>query len=363
MASANPTLETLGWNETFAQSFDGIRRGQLEPGRVAVEDKHHYVVFTTRGPLTGKVAGRLLHRASSAADLPKVGDWVAFTAVSREDKAIIHQLLPRRTKLSRKIVGRETEEQVLVTNVDIAFVVQALDRTFNLALLQRHLAMVREGGVKPVAVLNKSDLCDDILTKLAAVERVTRDAPVIAVSAKTGQAMESLTQLVRPGETIVFIGASGVGKSTLINHIYGDEIQATTEVRESDDKGRHMTSWRELIVLPNGGLVIDTPGMREFQMWLADERGQEAFADIEELAAGCHFRNCSHTVEQRCAVRAAVENDRLPRERYESYLKLQRELAFLERAAHRRSYLDRKRRSKLARLSSDKFSQHREDEG
>ena len=185
-------------------------------------------------------------------------------------------MLPRRTKLSRKVTGRETEEQVLVTNVDIAFVVQALDRSFNLALLQRHLAMVVEGGVKPVVVLNKADLCDDVLAKLAAVEPVAADAPVVAVSAKTGRAIDRLTQLILPRETMVFIGASGVGKSSLINQIYGEEVQATMEVRESDAKGRHMTSWRELIVLPNGGLVIDTPGMREFQMWLAGEGGLEA---------------------------------------------------------------------------------------
>src|ERR1044071_5343330 len=171
---------------------------------------------------------------------------------------MIHAVLPRRSKLSRKIVGREIEEQVLVANVDIAFAVQSLDGSFNPALLQRHLAMIVEGGVKPVVVLNKVDLCDDVLEKLAAVERVAADAPVIAVSAKTGRALDSLTQLILPGQTVVFIGASGVGKSTLINQLYGEDIMPTTEVRESDSKGRHTTSWREMIELPNGGLVIDT---------------------------------------------------------------------------------------------------------
>jgi ribosome biogenesis GTPase len=338
------TLETLGWNTERERAFAPSRQNHLEPGRVAVEDKHHYMIFGAAGTLTGKVTGRLLHQASPA-ELPKVGDWVAFSPVPKEEgKAQIHQVLPRRTKLSRKIVGRETEEQVLVTNVDIAFVVQALDRSFNPATLQRHLAMVIEGGVKPVVVLNKTDLCEDILSKLATVESVAADAPVIAVSARTGQAMDSLTQLVRPGETIVFIGASGVGKSSLINQIYGEEIQATTEVRESDAKGRHTTSWRELIVLPNGGLVIDTPGMREFQMWLAGEGGQGTFADIEEIAVRCHFRDCSHTVEKRCAVLDAVERGELARERYESYVKLKRELNYLEVAAHQRRWLDKKRR-------------------
>lgn len=344
------TLEALGWSEAFEKDFAPWRERGLHPGRVAVEDKHHYVIFADGGPFIGKITGKLLHEAKRPAALPKVGDWVAFSLVPREEgRAIIHYVVPRRTKLSRKIAGRETEEQVLVTNVDIAFAVQALDRSFNPALLQRHLVMVNEGGVKPVVVLNKVDICDDVLEKLAMVEKVAGSAPVIAVSALTGQAMDSLTQLVRPGETIVFMGPSGVGKSSLINRIYGDEVQATTEVRESDAKGRHTTTWRELIVLPNGGLVIDTPGMREFHIWLADEGVHEAFRDIEALSVQCHFRNCSHTVEKRCAVLEAVERGELSRERYDHFIKLKRELAFLDNAAHQREFRERKRRANAAR--------------
>jgi ribosome biogenesis GTPase / thiamine phosphate phosphatase len=347
-------LETLGWNSDRETSFAAFRANDFEPGRVAIEDKHHYVVLTAGGECLARIAGKLLHQAASPADLPKVGDWVALRTLPHERKVVIHHVLPRRTKLSRKFPGRAATEQVLVTNVDIAFAVQALDSTFNPALLQRHLAMVLEGGAKAVVVLNKADLCEDILAKLAAVERVAADAPVIAVSARTGQAMESLTQLLRPGETIVFVGASGVGKSSLINTLYGEEIQATTEVRERDAKGRHTTSWRELIQLPNGGLVIDTPGMREFHMWLAGEDGREAFADIEELALKCHFRSCSHTVEKRCAVLEAVAQGGLARERFDSYLKLKRELAFLDLAAHRREFQENKRRQKMARGSFEK---------
>lgn len=359
MSEKTLSIQTLGWNAALEKSFAGFREKGFEPGRVAEEDKHHYVIFAESGTLLGKVTGKFLHETRSRALLPKVGDWVAFSPVRKEeDKAQIHAVLPRRTKLSRKVPGRETEEQVLVTNVDIAFVVQALDRSFNPAQLQRHLAMVVDGGVKPVVVLNKADLCDDILEKLATVERIAADAPVIAVSARTGRAIDSLTQLIRPGETIVFVGASGVGKSSLINFLYGEEILPTTEVRESDSKGRHTTSWRELIVLPNGGLVIDTPGMREFQMWLAGESGQEAFADVEEIAVRCHFRSCSHTVEKRCAVLAAVEGGELARDRYENFLKLKRELSSLNEAARQRQHIERKRakgaeRSRNARRPID----------
>jgi len=192
-----------------------------------------------------------------------------------------------------------------------------------------------------------------VLEKLATVEHVAGDTPVIAVSAKTGRAMDSLRQLVRPGETIVFLGPSGVGKSSLINHLCGDEVQATAEVRESDAKGRHTTTWRELIVLPGGGLVIDTPGMREFHMWLAGEIGRDAFADVEELAVRCHFRNCSHTVEKRCVVLEAVAKGELAKERYESYLKLKRELEFLAKATREKPSSREQRRRAAGQRTND----------
>jgi len=347
MPSRPVSLESLGWNDSWLQHFRALERSGLEPGRVAVEDKHHYIVLTSEGPLTGKVTGKLLHEAESPAELPKVGDWVALVARRDEDKAVIHGVLPRRTRLSRKIAGRTTDEQVLVANVDVAFVVQGLDRPFSPALLQRHLVMAREGGVKPVVVLNKADLCHDVLEQLAIAEKAAADAPVIAVSAKTGRAIDSLTQLIRPLETVVFVGPSGAGKSSLINRIYGDDILATTEVRDRDAKGRHTTSWRELIVLPNGGLVIDTPGMREFHLWLAAQGASESFPDIEALAPGCRFRDCGHTTEKGCAVLAAIAAGELARQRLDDYRKLQNELSSLNRAARdrRTAYRDRRPRT------------------
>jgi len=298
-----------------------------------VQDKHHYVLFAGEGELLAQIAGKLLHGLKSDADLPKVGDWVAYKpTMPGEPKAVIQAVLPRRTRIGRKIPGRETEEQVLVTNIDIAFVVLALDETFNPRLLERFLLMVIEGGVKPVVVLNKADLCEDLDAHVTEAEQCAGDAPVVAVSAKTRRAMKNVLEFIRPGSAVVFIGSSGVGKSSIINRLYGEAIQPTTEVRDADSKGRHTTTWRELIVLPNDGLVIDTPGMREFQLWVAGEGIQEAFPDIELLALKCRFRECRHEKEKDCAVRAALDSGVLSQERFGNFLKLRRELEFLNKA-------------------------------
>jgi ribosome biogenesis GTPase len=251
------------------------------------------------------------------------------------------------------------DEQVLATNIDVAFAVQALDESFRPALLQRHLVMVFESGARPVAILNKADLCGDVPAKLAEVAIAAPQVPCVVVSAKTGAGIAELQQLIRPGETIVFIGSSGVGKSTLINDLYGEEVQATMEVRERDSKGRHTTTWRELILLPNGALVIDTPGMREFQMWVADDGMREAFADLEELGTKCHFRDCTHTVENRCAVLQAVASGQLTRERYESFLKLHRELQYLADAQRKHSWSSRRRGSRTAQRAFTRADRQR----
>ncbi len=349
------TLETLGWTLVLD---DGFRSGpwkDLEPARVAIEDRQHYRIFAASGELSAHVSGRLLHETRLASDLPKVGDWVAVAVLPNEDRAVIHGVLPRRTKLSRKIPGRLTEEQILVANIDVAFIVQALDGSFNARRLERYLVMVLEEGVQPVVVLNKLDVGDDIPRKIAEARARSGATPVIAVSAVTGQGMEAVVGFIRPGLTLALIGASGVGKSTLINQIVGEEIQATTEVRSPDGKGRHTTSWRELIILPNGGLIIDTPGLRELQLWSADSGLDEAFADIDALAVRCHFRDCTHTVEKRCAVLDTLASGGLASDRYQSYLKLRREAADLAGSQNQRSYLRKKRDDKRAQRVFNKF--------
>jgi ribosome biogenesis GTPase len=349
-------LAALGWNPSLEESFAEWRAKGCEPGRVAVEDKHHYMVLTAGGEFLARISGRVRHEAASPSELPKVGDWTAVKRLPKEEKVVIHRVLPRRTRLSRKVPGRETEEQVLVTNIDLVFVVQALDGSFNARRMQRHLVMVSESGARAVVVLNKADICADAADALDEARRAAGDAPVLCVSAQTGRGIREIAALIPAATTAVFIGSSGVGKSSLINRLYGEEVQGTLEVRESDSKGRHATTSREMILLANGGIVIDTPGTREFHMWTADYGMGGAFQEIDALAAGCHYRDCRHLTEKKCAVREAVEAGRMERERYESYLKLQQEIGNLTRSQTKRTYLVKKRLTKIARRTSEKWN-------
>jgi ribosome biogenesis GTPase len=353
MATPSPSLSELGWNEARETAFAPHRAAGLEPARVAIQDKHHYVVLHSAGGVVARASGKLLHESRSSGETPRVGDWVAIARRDGEERAIIHAILPRRTKLSRKLPGRGTTEQVLVTNVDVAFVVQALDKSFNRRLLERFLLMVLDGGIQPAVVLNKVDLCDDPEAAIAEAKLCAVEAPIVAVCALTGKGMHGLRRLIQPGTTAVFIGTSGVGKSSLINALYGDEVQATTDVREQDHKGRHTTTWREMIALPSGGLVIDTPGMREFQLWMAGEGIHEAFPDIEQLAWQCRFRNCTHTTEKHCAVLAATADGTVTKDRYEGFLKLRRELEFLAEAHHRHEAISRRTDRRRQRSNED----------
>jgi ribosome biogenesis GTPase len=346
MTDRAPAIARLGWNAHWDSLFAPHTRAGWLPGRVAVEDKHHYQIYAEVGTWTGKVTGKFRSQARTQADFPKVGDWVAFEPQAGEERARIHAVLPRATQLARKRKGRETIAQVLVTNVDLAFIVHGLDRELNVRLIERFLVMTREGGVQPVVLFNKTDLDAQSARKVAQLRQAIGTVPVLTTCALTGRGFDQLEPLLRPGRTVVFMGASGVGKSSLINRLYGEEIQATTDVREGDAKGRHTTTWREMILLPGGGLVIDTPGMREFHMWLSGEGIHEAFPEIESLALRCHFRDCSHTREQRCAVQEAVRAGELSEGRYQSFLKLQRELEFLENA-HRHQERQAQRRHAL----------------
>lgn len=325
-------LTQLGWNADWEAAFAPHRAAGLVPARVASEDRHYYTVFTTDAELLAQVTGRLLHD-SAPTQLPKAGDWVAVAPHAGEGKATIHAVLPRATQVSRKVAGRKADEQVLGANLDVVFVVQGLDDNFNLRRLERFLVMVHEGGAKPVIILNKTDLCPQTPQRLAEVQAAVGETPVLAVCAISGSGVKGLWRWIHEGVTVAFLGSSGVGKSTLINRLFGEELQDTLPVRAKDAKGRHTTTRRELLVLPRGGVVMDTPGMREFHLWLADTGLQDTFPEIEEIALRCHFSGCGHTVEKRCAVIAAVEAGHITPDRYRNYLKLRDDLKKISKTA------------------------------
>ena len=336
-------LTKLGWNADLNQQFAPHHAKGLVPARVAVEDKHFFRVWTAEAELLAQVTGHCLHEArGSNAKLPKVGDWVAVKLVANEEKAMIQCILPRRTQLSRKMTGRGSTEHILATNIDTAFMVTAADASFDAARLEQMLVMAHESGARPVVLLNKIDLCDDLDARLADASRVAGGALVLSVCALSGRGVKKLAQLIQPGDTAVFIGTSGVGKSSLINRLYGEDIQATVEVRTQDAKGRHATSWREMIFLPQGGVVIDTPGMREFHIWIASEGSKQRFPEVDALAVRCRFRDCTHTKENQCAVLEALAAGTLPRERHDSFLKLQLEIRHRRAAGQRTAWRDRK---------------------
>jgi ribosome biogenesis GTPase / thiamine phosphate phosphatase len=339
----------LGWNDSLHQAFESWRdTPHVQPGRVLIEFNYLYRVWVPAGELEAVLSGRLKHRAASRGDLPAVGDWVVVRKRPDEDRGAIVAVLPRRSRFSRKMAGQVTDEQVVAANVDVVFVVMALDNDFSLRRLERYLLLARESGAAPVILLTKPDLCADPAARLGDVATVGGDVPVHLVSPKLNRGIEQVAAYLAPGRTGALLGSSGVGKSTIINRLVGAEVRKTRDVREADSKGRHTTSHRELVMLPNGGLVIDTPGMRELQLWDVGEAVRGTFEDIETLAAGCHFGDCRHRDEPRCEVKAAVRDGRLPAGRLESYLKLHDELAFLARQQDERAQLEEKRRSRTA---------------
>jgi len=311
-------LHDLGWDEGFAASFE-LYEDEFEPARVSAQHRGGYDVLTEAGERRVRLTGRMRHEAASAAELPAVGDWVAL-----RDQTI-QAVLPRRSAFSRKAAWSPTEEQVLAANLEAVFVVSALNGDLNLRRLERYLTLAWESGATPVLVLTKADLCEDVGGALLSVEQVALGVGTHAVSNLTGEGLEELGPYLTPATTIALLGSSGVGKSTLANRLVGEELQATHQIAE-DGRGRHTTTSRQLIRLPGGALLVDTPGLREVQLWDADDGIQEAFADVDELAAGCRFNDCAHLREPGCAVQAAIDEGRLPRERLQSYRQLQREL-------------------------------------
>jgi ribosome biogenesis GTPase len=351
-------LAELGWSGEFAAAFASLDEPGLEPARVAAEHRGRYVVRTAAGETDAQVTGRFRYAASRPADFPAVGDWVAASSGGETAPTLIHAVLPRRSAFSRSdrdggSAVHASDEQVVAANVDVAFLVAGLDRDLNLRRLERYLALAWSSGAEPVLVLNKADLVPDIEPAMAEVASVAGGLPVHPVSAITGRGIERLRDWLGAGRTAALLGMSGVGKSTIVNALLGEERQATAAVREDDSRGRHTTTHRELIAVPSGGMLLDTPGMRALELFGADEGVEVAFGDIATLASSCRFADCSHECEPDCAVRAAIAAGDLSPQRFESYRKLTREVRAAEIRADPRAQAAEQRRWRAIHKSVD----------
>jgi len=323
-------LAEYGWNAALAAAFEECAGQGLVPGRVIRQSRDRSALVTTDGEIPGEVSGKFRHNAKGPADFPAVGDWTAIRLVLG-GPALIESILPRRSAFTRKAAGEAVEAQVVAANVDTVFLVSGLDGDFNLRRIERYVTTAWSSGAAPVIVLNKADLRADLPDVAGTAAAVAPGVPVVTASAIGERGLEGLRPYLVPGRTVALLGSSGVGKSTLINRLLGEERLSTAPVSDAEEgRGRHTTTMRELIRLPGGALLIDTPGMRELGLWADDEGLDRTFEEIDRLAARCRFPDCGHEREPGCAVRTAVEAGALDVRRYESYLKLRRELQFLE---------------------------------
>ncbi|WMT38850.1 ribosome small subunit-dependent GTPase A [Paenibacillus sp. D2_2] len=329
----NHQLEAFGWTTEWQPKWRNIAeqysiKGQIEPARIVADHGQKYEIRSERGTSWATLSGKARLKASEQRSYPGVGDWVAVKMMNEGDDAIIHEIVDRKSLIARQAAGFETKEQIIAANVDTLFIVCALNYDFNVRRLERYLIMAWNSGVNPIIVLSKSDLCEDIPSFIAETELIAPGVPVISVSAHLGIGRDQLETYVYPGTTIALAGSSGSGKSTIINWLTGAELQLTQEVREDDSRGRHTTTHRELFLLPQGGVLIDTPGMRELSIWDDDGGFERTFEDIEKLKEQCQFSDCQHRHEKGCAVLHAIDEGELDRKRLDNYHKMQREIRF-----------------------------------
>ncbi len=349
----------LGWDAGYQESLEILGDEKLKPARVIVAHREHYTVHDGEQEAAAALTGRLRHHTLPMEGFPVVGDWVAVTDPTGTGALVIHAVLPRRSHFSRNAAGQETRQQVLAANVDTVLITTALDHDFNPRRLERYAAMAWSSGAQPVILLTKTDCCPSIAQFLAEAREAAPGMPVHAVSAVSGQGLEALEVYLQPGATVALLGSSGVGKSTLLNRLLGREVQATVAVRQSDARGRHTTTHRELFFLPGGAMVIDTPGLRELQLWDPGEGVAATFEDIEALAEDCRFRDCTHCGEPGCAVAVAIESGELSEARLKSYRALQREQDYAARRLDERLQREHEERWKNIAKWNKKYNTNR----
>lgn len=337
-------LEKIGWSEWFQQQTEPEKLEQYRLARVVTVNKENYQIRGASDELTyAEVTGKFYYNASSALDYPAVGDWVYAQFFDDDSQAIIHELLPRKTLLKRKTAGKKVDIQLIAANIDIAFILQSLDDNFNLRRLERYLVMIHESEIRPVVLLSKSDLlpAEELQEKIAEINAISPDLTILPFSNINRDGLENIVNLLNPGETFCLLGSSGVGKTTLLNNLLGKETFDTRQVREKDSRGRHTTTRRQLILLENGALVVDTPGMRELGNFDISTGLEVTFDEISELTNQCRFNDCTHIKEKGCAVLAALDEGAISPERYENFMKMTREAAHYER-----SYIEKRQRDK-----------------
>ncbi len=331
----NDRLMQLGWNSNFESEFANFSAQDIVPGRIFLEQKSEYLVLTADKEVTAKLAGKIRHKAESKLDLPTVGDWVVLRLLG-DGTGVIETILTRKTQISRIAAGNRkkqnlstSEKQLIGANVDTIFLVTGLDRDYNLRRIERYLTLVYNSGADPVIVLNKADLCDDIDSIISDIEEIAFGVPIHAISAITDDNLDLFKSFFETGNTVALLGSSGVGKSTIINKLLGNDRQKIGEISESVNKGQHTTTNRELILLPDGGLIMDNPGMREIVLLAGEDDVEDTFQEIEEFAQYCKFNDCKHLKEPNCAVKQAVIDGDLAQERLESFHKMMREAQYL----------------------------------
>ncbi len=341
-------LSNFGFNNFFQKHFSELSDNGFIPARVAVEHKSLYVVYSEHGELSAELSGKFYFNADNKADYPAVGDWVAVRPILDEQKALIEHVLPRQNVFARKSAGIKTDEQILASNIDVLFIMTSLNQDLNINRLERYLTLALDNKLQSVIVLSKSDLCENLEEKLEQIKRLSDEIPVHIICSIKGDGIDELKKYFTGNKTAAIVGSSGVGKSTFINTLLGENRLVVKDIGEYKDKGLHATTRRKLIMLPGGGMIIDTPGMRELQLWEGGDGLSDVFADIEALLGTCRFTDCKHESEPGCAIRKAIENGDIDENKYQNYLKMKREIKYFEfRKDHKANIEEKKKWKKI----------------